>query len=231
MHAYLSLSSKSTPICVGRGQQKTSRGFCYHVRGFAQPGMQLRPSLQHSSRSNSIPACRASGGVLGGLKKAFKGKNKPKRSADIVEFPPCRYVVFADSSASTGSACYSPGLTITDLSTQYVQLPALHVQCNNSCIACRLLKQTDDYELRMYDVYPFVTTPYERRDEGYLALGSYMEGRNADSAKMNLTQPIMMRYEPATVSAWQSLNSVHIILTWSECTFLLHCFQYRVFSS
>lgn len=53
----------------------------------------------------------------------------------------------------------------------------------------------------MYDVYPFVTTPYERRDEGYLALGSYMEGRNADSAKMNLTQPIMMRYEPVTVSA------------------------------
>jgi len=83
----------------------------------------------------------------------------------------------------------------------------------------------------MYDVYPFVTMPYERRDEGYLALGSYMEGRNADSAKMNLTQPIMMRYEPATVSTWQSLNSVHIILTWSECTFLLHCFQYRVFSS
>ena len=76
-------------------------------------------------------------------------------------------------------------------------------------IARRLLKQTDDYELRMYDVYPFVTTPYERRDEGYLALGSYMEGRNADSAKMNLTQPIMMRYEPATVSAWQSLETVH----------------------
>ncbi len=52
----------------------------------------------------------------------------------------------------------------------------------------------------MYDVYPFVTTAYERRDEGYLALGSYMEGCNADAAKMNLTQPIMMRYEPATVS-------------------------------
>ncbi|KAL0029442.1 hypothetical protein WJX77_008596 [Trebouxia sp. C0004] len=117
----------------------------------AQPGMQLRPSLQHSPRSNSIPACRASGGVLGGLKKALQGRKKPKRSADIVEFPPCR-----------------------------------------------LLKQTEDYELRMYDVYPFVTTRYERRDEGYLALGSYMEGHNADSAKMNLTQPIMMRYEPAT---------------------------------
>ncbi len=90
--------------------------------------MQLRPSLQHSSRSHSIPVCRASGGVLGGLKKAFQGKTKPKRSADIVEFPPCRYVVFADIFASPVSACYSPGLTITDLSKQYVQLPALHIQ-------------------------------------------------------------------------------------------------------
>lgn len=151
MHAYFSLSSKSAPNCTGPGQQKTSNNFDYRVRGVAQPGMPLRSSLQHSSRSNSIPVCRASGGVLGGLQKAFQGKTKPKRNADVVEFPPCR-----------------------------------------------LLKQTDDYELRMYDVYPFVTTPYERRDEGYLALGSYMEGRNADSAKMNLTQPIMMRYEPAT---------------------------------
>ena len=65
---------------------------------------------------------------------------------------------------------------------------------------CRLLKSTKDYELRIYDVYPFATTPYERRDEGFLALGSYMEGRNSESARMNLTQPIVMRYEPATVS-------------------------------
>ncbi|KAL3160470.1 hypothetical protein ABBQ32_010787 [Trebouxia sp. C0010 RCD-2024] len=63
---------------------------------------------------------------------------------------------------------------------------------------CRLLKTTRDYELRIYDVYPFATTPYERRDEGFLALGSYMEGRNSESARMNLTQPIVMRYEPAT---------------------------------
>lgn len=90
--------------------------------------MQLRSSLQHSSRSNSILVCRASGGVLGGLKKALQGKSKPKPSADIIEFPPCRYVIFADSFASSVSACYSPELTITDLSVQYVQLSALHVQ-------------------------------------------------------------------------------------------------------
>lgn len=72
-----------------------------------------------------------------------------------------------------------------------------HVACALAC--CRLLKSTKDYELRIYDVYPFATTPYERRDEGFLALGSYMEGRNSESARMNLTQPIVMRYEPATV--------------------------------
>ena len=94
MHAYFSLSPKSTPTCIGRGQQKTLRVLDCRFRGFPQTGMQLRPSLQHSSRSNSIPICRASGGVLGGLKKIFQGKTKPKRSADVVEFPPCRYVVF-----------------------------------------------------------------------------------------------------------------------------------------
>ena len=76
------------------------------------------------------------------------------------------------------------------------------------CLACRLLKSTKDYELRIYDVYPFATTPYERRDEGFLALGSYMEGRNSESARMNLTQPIVMRYEPATVSAQLSMLGV-----------------------
>ena len=63
----------------------------------------------------------------------------------------------------------------------------------------RTVKKTEDYELRLYDVYPFVNTPYERRDEGYLTLGAYMDGHNSESAKMNTTQPIVMRYEPATV--------------------------------
>ena len=76
----------------------------------------------------------------------------------------------------------------------------LHVHSPGGTLSCRLLKTTRDYELRIYDVYPFATTPYERRDEGFLALGSYMEGQNSESAKMTVTQPIVMRYEPATVS-------------------------------
>ena len=35
--------------------------------------------------------CKASGGLLGGLKKAFKGTNKPRIDEDLVEFPPYKY--------------------------------------------------------------------------------------------------------------------------------------------
>ena len=35
--------------------------------------------------------CKASGGLLGGLKKAFKGSNKPRIDEDLVEFPPYQY--------------------------------------------------------------------------------------------------------------------------------------------
>lgn len=93
-------------------------------------------------------------------------------------------------------------LTIIDLPSVPARVACLLTQ---SHLACRLLKTTRDYELRIYDVYPFATTPYERRDEGFLALGSYMEGRNSESARMNLTQPIVMRYEPATVSQLQPI--------------------------
>ena len=63
----------------------------------------------------------------------------------------------------------------------------------------RLVKKTEHYEIRLYGVYTFINTPYERRDEGYLVLGAYMDGQNSESAKMNQTQPVVMRYEPATV--------------------------------
>lgn len=129
------------------------------VLSTAQPTVRSQQELQsvstwtcHRSRiSSRTVICKASGGLLRGLKKAFKGSNKPRIDEDLVEFPPYK-----------------------------------------------LLTSTEDYDLRIYDVYTFVTTPYERRDEGYLALGSYMEGRNSEAAQMNLTQPIVMRYEPAT---------------------------------
>jgi len=37
---------------------------------------------------------------------------------------------------------------------------------------------------------------YERRDEGFLLLGSYMSGNNAEAARCRETQPIVMSYAP-----------------------------------
>lgn len=36
---------------------------------------------------------------------------------------------------------------------------------------------------------------YQRRDEGFLALGAYMDGKNEEGAAMAQTQPVIMRYE------------------------------------
>ena len=51
-----------------------------------------------------------------------------------------------------------------------------------------------------------------------------MEGRNSESARMNLTQPIVMRYEPATVSAPLSILAVAGVLSQPNLSkkFLLH---------
>jgi hypothetical protein len=48
---------------------------------------------------------------------------------------------------------------------------------------------------RLYEVYPVVEVQYQRRDEGYLALGTYFDGQNAAGVKFQETQPVVMRYE------------------------------------
>lgn len=85
------------------------------------------------------------------------------------------------------------------------------------------MKKTEHYELRLYDVFTFINTPYERRDEGYLVLGAYMDGQNSESAKMNQTQPVVMRYEPATVLTHHASLCHHTILKLldARCTYEL----------
>ena len=48
---------------------------------------------QLQKRSGNSLLCSASGGLLGGLKKAFGGKKEklPRKSRNV-EFPPCRYL-------------------------------------------------------------------------------------------------------------------------------------------
>jgi hypothetical protein len=45
-------------------------------------------------------------------------------------------------------------------------------------------------------VYPVVSMDYDRREEGYLALGNYLDGENAEGTKYEATQPVIMCYEP-----------------------------------
>ncbi|GBF94002.1 hypothetical protein Rsub_07270 [Raphidocelis subcapitata] len=52
------------------------------------------------------------------------------------------------------------------------------------------------YDLRFYEPYTVVEMDYRRRETGYLTLGQYQDGANADRAAFNLTQPVVMTYHP-----------------------------------
>lgn len=43
--------------------------------------------------------------------------------------------------------------------------------------------------------YPVVEMQYQRRDDGFLGLGSYFDGGNTDRIMMKETQPVIMRYD------------------------------------
>ncbi len=43
-----------------------------------------------------------------------------------------------------------------------------------------MVSKAKDYQLRFYDVYPVVEMEYEQRQEGYAALGSFIDGDNAE---------------------------------------------------
>ena len=65
----------------------------------------------------------------------------------------------------------------------------------------QVLQKGNAYDLRFYQVYPVVEMDYQRREEGYLALGSYQDGANSSSSKFGHTQPVVMCYHP-NVSMW-----------------------------
>ena len=49
-----------------------------------------------------------------------------------------------------------------------------------------------------------VRMEYERRDEGFLALGSYFDGSNSAGLQLNETQPIIMRHDQRRVTSQRS---------------------------
>ncbi|KAI8469421.1 MAG: hypothetical protein J3K34DRAFT_281660 [Monoraphidium minutum] len=52
------------------------------------------------------------------------------------------------------------------------------------------------YDLRFYEPYAVVEMDYRRRESGYLTLGQYQDGANADRAAFVVTQPVVMTYHP-----------------------------------
>lgn len=49
---------------------------------------------------------------------------------------------------------------------------------------------------RLYNVFPVVEMEYERREEGYASLGSYIDGRNSQGVCFAYSQPVVMCYYP-----------------------------------
>jgi hypothetical protein len=60
----------------------------------------------------------------------------------------------------------------------------------------RVLQKGAAYDLRFFEVFPVVEMDYQRREEGYLALGSYPDGANSSSSRYGHTQPVVMCYHP-----------------------------------
>lgn len=44
-----------------------------------------------------------------------------------------------------------------------------------------------------------VRMQYERREEGFLELGSYFDGSNSEGIRLNETQPVIMRHDQRRV--------------------------------
>lgn len=59
-----------------------------------------------------------------------------------------------------------------------------------------VIQKTNDYSIRLYTVYPVVEMEYQRREEGYAALGGYFDGENDLDALFSYTQPVVMTYYP-----------------------------------
>lgn len=70
----------------------------------------------------------------------------------------------------------------------------------------QVLQKGSRYDLRLYTPHPVVEMDYERREQGYLALGSYCDGSaNSSSTRFGHTQPVVMCYHP-DVSGSQLLH-------------------------
>lgn len=59
------------------------------------------------------------------------------------------------------------------------------------------IQKMQGYDLRLLSPHPVASITYQRRDEGFLALGAYLSGANAERKRCIETQPVMMTHDPS----------------------------------
>jgi hypothetical protein len=72
----------------------------------------------------------------------------------------------------------------------------LHVVANVQFVPYTPISKTDNYDLRLLQPHTVVATRYQRRDEGFLALGGYLSGANERQTRCVETQPVVMTFRP-----------------------------------
>jgi hypothetical protein len=74
----------------------------------------------------------------------------------------------------------------------------VHVVANSNVqfVPYTPIQKTEKYDLRLIQPHTVVSTPYQRRDEGFLLLGGYLSGNNEKSLRCVETQPVVMTFRP-----------------------------------
>ena len=61
---------------------------------------------------------------------------------------------------------------------------------------CEVVRESEGFQLRFYPPFICASVAYEKRDEGFLALGEYLGGANAEGIKLVQTQPVFLTIRP-----------------------------------
>jgi hypothetical protein len=59
------------------------------------------------------------------------------------------------------------------------------------------VQKMQGYDLRLLKPHAVASITYQRRDEGFLALGAYLSGANAERKRCIETQPVLMTHDPS----------------------------------
>lgn len=76
---------------------------------------------------------------------------------------------------------------------------------------CEVIENLADFQLRFYPPFVVAAVDYQKRDEGYLAIGDYISGANAAGTRLIQTQPVFLTLRPgASPSDLHKTMSVYV---------------------